>query len=506
MNRSISKIKSTGTFKSGRIPRPMKSTDTAESTPKSEDSKDIDQKGPILIHDSVLHGVVEPIDKEKIDRLRDSIKNILELNDVDIPEDIKVATMTLEGKFDTTFYPWNIYKYIRRSKDGIVDVVKGNSKKKKDNDDDIEVDESGNITEPAQIASQTASQAASTVDVEPASKTKARKGKKSKNRQSEVFLNQVTVSIAVKNKEKPVSVKIFNNGTIHFTGCVSIDNLLEATYKLCIECKREVAVVGTNGKVVDIKFVKDPDVLRVENLYDNKADMINCIFVAPFKIDRPKLQVLMKSDGYNAVYDSNGHAGVKIKYVSTGQKITIFVFESGSIIIILGKQGFRRINEIFTFIYKYLLENYESIVKDDDITTSVIVKYLEEIDNGQHSKTRNTSNDVSHFADGLNPREGQSQIALQSKALAEQEVNDDKDKKKTTNPNDTKSGSGKTKTSTVVQPAKRGRPKINRDFENLIDVAKLEDALNGRRVSGVKSKIAVKASTTTKQAGKVATY
>ena len=126
--------------------------------------------------------------------------------------------------------------------------------------------------------------------------------------------------------------------------------------------------------------------------------MINCNFKVPFKVDRPKLLVSMASDNYNASYDSNGHSAVNIKYdvqkeesISKGvkvrntddlgkneERVTIFVFESGSIIIILGNQGFRPINEVYTFIYKYLLENYDTIVKDDELTDSSIREYLEE--------------------------------------------------------------------------------------------------------------------------------
>jgi TATA-box binding protein (TBP) (component of TFIID and TFIIIB) len=275
------------------------------------------------------------LDTEKINQLRHTLKDTLELNNVDIPDDIKISTMTLEAKLNTRFYPWNIYRYIRKSHDGIINVVKEKNRNKKN--------------------------------------TKA----KNKNKQSEVFLNQVTVSIKVSKKEKPVSVKIFNSGTVHFTGCVCVDNLLEAVYKLCLECRREVAVIGNNGKIKDIKFAKNIANLRVENLYDFKVDMINCIFVVPFKIDRPKLQVLLKSDGYNATYDSNGHAGVRIKYVSIKKKITIFVFESGSIIIILGNQGFRKLVEVYGFIYKYLLVNYDTIVKNDEYATSSILNFLE---------------------------------------------------------------------------------------------------------------------------------
>lgn len=433
-----------------------------------------------------------PIDIEKITKLRNNITEILELDNVNIPDDIKISTMTLEAKFNTIFYPWNIYRYIKKSKDGICDVVKGPKQKKCDNvknkidnknevctiENDLEqkiiinklsesdtdlktinkynsvlnttritskststfapritsqtkynkynnynnniktitknenekktnpkdtqskisstskitsnltnstniqsnstVKSTSNTTSNSTVkstsnsTSNTTSNTASNTTSNSRSKTKS----KVSNRQSDVFLNQVTVSIVVKNKDKPVSVKIFNNGTVHFTGCVTIDNLLEATYKLCSECCRDIGILDKNGKIKDIKFVENKEMLRVENLCDNKVDMINCIFVVPFKIDRPKLQVLMKADGYNASYDSNGHAGVKIKYSNNEKKITIFVFESGSIIIILGKQGFNRIIEIFNFIYTYLLENYESIVKDDDITTSVILECL----------------------------------------------------------------------------------------------------------------------------------
>jgi TATA-box binding protein (TBP) (component of TFIID and TFIIIB) len=302
-------------------------------------------------------------DTKKMEKLRTQIKDALELNNVDIPEEIKISTMTLEAKFNTRFFPWNIYRYIKKSDDGIVNIVKENRNKK-------------------DKKKQKAEKVANDMDADYAENAKTNRSrekqrKKSKNKQSEVFLNQVTISIKVSNKEKPVSVKIFNSGTVHFTGCICVDNLLEAAYKLCIECQREIAVIGKDGKIKDIKFAEDANELQLENLYDFKVDMINCIFVVPFNVDRPKLQILMKADGYNASYDSNGHAGVKIKYVSTGKKITIFVFESGSIIIILGNQGFNRINEIHNFIYKYLLENYESIVKDNEITVTTITKHME---------------------------------------------------------------------------------------------------------------------------------
>lgn len=380
-------------------------------------------------------------DAKKIEKLRNEIKDTLELNNVDIPEEIKISTMTLEAKLNTRFFPWNIYRYIKKSDDGIVGVVKENRNKKdkkKKKAEKLAEDMDADYAENAKT-----------------NRSREKKTKKSKNKQSEVFLNQVTVSIKVSNKEKPVSVKIFNSGTVHFTGCICVDNLLEAAYKLCIECQREIAVMGKDGKIKDVKFAEDVDELRVENLYDFKVDMINCIFVVPFNVDRPKLQVLLKADGYNASYDSNGHAGVKVKYVSTGKKITIFVFESGSIIIILGNQGFNRINEIHNFIYKYLLENYESIVKDDGITVSSILRHiekdkLEEDKRTQKSSSKNKMDDAD---------------VMEAMRKAQMMLDEEKDvkNKKTIVKQDN--------SSTIVTSSMKQRV-------SLLDIAKIENTLN----------------------------
>jgi TATA-box binding protein (TBP) (component of TFIID and TFIIIB) len=270
--------------------------------------------------------------EQKIRNLKKSIESVLKLDTVRLPDDMKISTMTLEAKLNTRFYPWNIYKYINRSPSGIL--------------------------------------------INDENRNKKNKKAKNKNKQSEVFLNQVTISIMVSKKTKPVSVKIFNSGTIHFTGCKCADDLLEAVEKLCIECRREMAIIK-NGMVCDVKFAEDIDQLKVENLYDFKVDMINCIFVVPFKINRIELQKILKLNEFDATYDSNAHAGVRIKYESVKNKITIFVFESGSVIIILGNQGFSRINEVHLFVYKYLLENYTAIVKNDDVTKQIMQKYLE---------------------------------------------------------------------------------------------------------------------------------
>lgn len=320
------------------------------------------------------------MDTTGIECLKQKIRENLDLSGVTIPEEVKISTMTMDAKLDVTFNAANIYNYIRTSKDGIVKIrsIKHSSRKNKKSKNSDTIRKRRNVT------------------VERAKKN------------SPEFLNQVTVYVKVSQKVNPVSVKIFGNGTLHYTGVNGVASLLEATQKICEECKRNRLIViqskGSDGKTIrkieQIKFVAEDHEqrLNIANLYDFAVSMINCNFIVPFRIDRPKLLVSMTSDGYNVTYDANGHSAVNIKYVvqndeshrqgvrvrdindlgKNEERVTIFVFESGSIIIILGNQGFRPINEVYTFIYKYLLENYDIILKDNDLTDSSIREYLEE--------------------------------------------------------------------------------------------------------------------------------
>ena len=249
--------------------------------------------------------------------LEELITNNLDLHKNSIPPDINISTMTLEAKFDTTFRPMSIYLYIIRSHDGIIKIT-----------------------------------------------AKKNNGSKRIKKKSE-FLNQVTALVysSKKRNKMPISIKIFRNGTLHFTGCQNIYDMLEVAHKICSECSKTRAIITKKGLLREIKFADDPSKLSVDKLKCCKIDMINSNFTVPFKINRPKLYQQLINDNYNAFYDSNKHAGVNITYK---RGVTIFVFESGSIIIIVGNSGFMPIIDGYNFIYKYLLENYETIVKDDN--------------------------------------------------------------------------------------------------------------------------------------------
>lgn len=325
---------------------------------------------------------------EQFEAIKEKVRKQLDLEGVTIPEDVAISTMTMDAKLDVEFNPTNIYKYITISTSGIIKINpldKEKKRKRKRRQDQKNKRINDTILK---------------------KKNSSQVSKKRKN--GEEFLNQVTVYVTVSGKDEdhPVSVKIFRNGTLHFTGIKTIMCLLEAVYKICEECKIRRAItvkkVDENGnvtrKIKTITFVDDPSKLNIENLYDFAVSMINCNFTIPFRIDRPKLLTCLTTDGYNATYDSNGHSGVNIKYLinnpesygksikfrnandlgKNGERVTIFIFESGSVIIILGNQGFRPISEVYSFVYKYVLENYDIIVKDDELTDESIREYIED--------------------------------------------------------------------------------------------------------------------------------
>jgi len=328
------------------------------------------------------------METDRFEAITHKVMRQLDLEGVVIPPDIVISTMTMDAKLNIEFDATNIYKYIKTSHDRIMrinPVIKERKRQRKTNRDTIKKKNREKLQ---------------SISTSSSKRTDIDKSKRRKN--GEEFLNQVTVYVKVSEKdaEHPVSVKIFRNGTLHFTGVKTIRCLLEAVEHICTECKVQRAIIArtknsNKTKIKQITFVNNPSQLSVSNLYDFAVAMINCSFVVPFRIDRPKLLSCLTADGYNASYDSNGHSAVNIKYLiqdkssqsmgvkirdsndlgKNDERITIFVFESGSIIIILGNQGFRPIKEVYTFIYRYLLTNYDAIVKDDELTDQSIQEY-----------------------------------------------------------------------------------------------------------------------------------
>lgn len=271
-------------------------------------------------------------------------KAIRELELRKLPDDVTISTMTFVCKIDTVFFCGNIARYIDLKYDAILSVTHGK-------DGDVRTNRS--------II---------------AKKTSNGKKKKKKN----VFYNQVSMYVDVKAKrKKPVNIKLFSNGAIQMTGCKTVDNAMETLSKVLPELKKVRAVVDyKNFKVVEKPFASNLDTLELKNVKNVRIAMINSNFKIPFKIDRGKLYNLLLAENYECLYDPVKHACVNIKYDHPDKTISVFVFEKGSIII-TGARNCAQILDAYNFINRYLLRNHKHIVKNDALTNSNIIKYLD---------------------------------------------------------------------------------------------------------------------------------
>lgn len=165
------------------------------------------------------------------------------------------------------------------------------------------------------------------------------------------FHNQISIGVML---NKIISVKLFINGSIQITGCKKLDDAVMALKILFDEL--------------------DMDGLELSNLDNFRIVMINSNFNIGFKIDRDKLFNLIKED-VTCSYDKSIHACVDIKFLNGDKIISIFVFESGSIVI-TGANTLSHIINSYNFICKILLENYKTIVKRNALSNSVILTYM----------------------------------------------------------------------------------------------------------------------------------
>ena len=286
-------------------------------------------KAPIQYTDQII---INAINKLGIDKL---------------PEEVKISTMTLTCKLDTVFNCKNIARYTDLTFDGILSVKCGKEEDMRTNRSLIP--------------------------------KKQKTGKKKKKKS--IFYNQVSMYVTVKGKnKKPVSVKLFSNGAIQMTGCKTLDNAMEALTKIFPELLKIKAIVTykENDLVITEKpFVTNPNALNLKSVKDLKISMINSNFAINFKVDRAKLYSLMFGEGFEISYDPGKHACVNVKFDHVEKTISVFVFERGSIII-TGAQNCNQILEAYNFINKYLLTNYNKIVKNDNLTNSNIIKYLDQ--------------------------------------------------------------------------------------------------------------------------------
>ena len=266
-----------------------------------------------------------------------STKNVISKMDFnlnDLPDDLRISTMTITCNLDTLIDIQNVGNFVDLALGSIVCV-----KYKTDNN---KLDDNTVIR--------------SLIKLKKTRKTKKNKAKKN-------FFNQATLIVDIKNKRR-VNVKVFKNGAIQMTGCKSIDDFEFALTTICSELIKKKAVYNKTDKVIQKKYFvanfTNTDPTKISNL---KIRMINSNFNVGFLIDREKLYELLIKSNIRCIYEPCIHACVNIKYLYKGKEtISVFVFESGSIII-TGAKTKNHIVESYKFITKILFENYDKIIK-----------------------------------------------------------------------------------------------------------------------------------------------
>jgi len=190
--------------------------------------------------------------------------------------------------------------------------------------------------------------------------------KTKKNKQvKRVFYNQATLLMIPKSKQKLynpsmphqklyMNIKLFNNGSVQITGCKSINDCYDVLTTLVTILKKGDDFLDANSK----------STIQISNI---KIDMINSGFNLDYKIDREKLLHILKTN-HNTTRDkyigqveckyNPLHACVNIKYnypTDDGlqKKISIFVFQTGSILI-TGARNLQHIIGAYEYINRIL--------------------------------------------------------------------------------------------------------------------------------------------------------
>lgn len=213
---------------------------------------------------------------------------------------------------------------------------------------------------------------------------KAKKKPSTKN-----FYNQVTILMKPTNNPERnyINIKVFKNGSLQMTGCKDMEDFNNVTVKLI-----EILKNGRRSKKDNkhIKFISDPNKIGI---YDVKIRMINSDFKLDYKVDRKKLaKILKKYHGQNTkdkeigyveckYQPTGGHSCVNIKYNNDGNKTSIFVFQTGSIII-TGAKNLNHIISAYFFIHKVLSRYYKKIKilpLQQNLVQLEIAKYFQKV-------------------------------------------------------------------------------------------------------------------------------
>ena len=248
---------------------------------------------------------------------------------VDLPSEISISTMTVCCKLNIVFNVVNIAKYIELSCNDILSVSSGKIDNKSTNRSLLNLN-------------------------------------KKKKKKKKAFFNQVTMNIytKLKDKMKPVNLKLFSNGAMQITGCKNMDIVYDVLSKLFNKLKETKAIINKDTYTVEEKpYSSNSKLIDLKNITNMSISMINSNFQFDTRINRTLLAYILKKDNIPYKFNTSRHAGVNIKYYySEDKKISILIFEEGRILI-TGAKNYDQICKAYEYINRYLLSNIDKIIK-----------------------------------------------------------------------------------------------------------------------------------------------
>jgi len=205
-----------------------------------------------------------------------------------------------------------------------------------------------------------------------------KQSKRKKKKKTKSFQNQLTVEIRPDIERLPtnkISIKIFKNGSIQMSGVKSLLACNLALNKLIDSLYKEYGIIE-NDKIKDIQFVSDKEQIGVVRY---KVDMINSNFTINWEVNRENLYNILLKKRIECRYEPSIHACVNIKFRPTGapKNISIFVFQSGHIII-TGAKNINSIAESYEYITN-LLNLHKSKIEKSKIANILFENMNDEL-------------------------------------------------------------------------------------------------------------------------------
>ena len=328
--------------------------------------------------------IIYNIDNELID-----YKKLINDN-IQLPVNIKIATISLSGHMNTTFNLNNILLYLEPNNEDII-AIKGNicelikeeieEEIKEEVKDDLRIQDlrlqdyntyfnytnkkiKKNVVKKKQLNIKKTMVIKCIPEYQNKFKSTNKNSKKS-------FYNQLTLIIKVKDGIT-MHIKLFNNGAIQIAGCKSFDDCNIALNKLINKLKKTYVIMDKDNNINEMSFTTLEDNKKLE-LINLQVDMINSNFSINYLINRETLFNLLQDKYINqkkdftVTYDPSSHAGVIIKCNITKDElniVSIFIFQTGKIII-TGAKKMMYIIETYNFIHEFLQKNKKIIIKKD---------------------------------------------------------------------------------------------------------------------------------------------